>query len=503
MEKIKRENSYNHNAPTTTSLAMSAPPLISPSTMYSGPPPPYSYPSSAASSVIGSTASGPGAGHVNYISAPTTRSASSDEKDTPAHQRQSLPSINEALTGEQQPISISSLLSTTAPPHKNSFVSKSPTSPSGPRSYLDSLPKGPPDSFPQHTSASNYRPSEPSERTSRPMYSPSIAIPHGEGRFPAINSFTAMNSFDSHPSKYPPRTAPSLSDYPRPGVSPIQQNRAPPSVHDSVPHSAPPASSAPFGYSTTYPSVYSYSPSTPIGPPYRPPVSLQQSSWRSPNPEAERIEEIRKAVSKQSPPPRQSYGESVKRHLDIFDLESSLNEVSHQCFSSKRIGQLTLLKIANCSAHALEWTQEYGVRAHNTQRSGPIPGSMPSLQECDEMIREQEKTLQAMARIREVIFKQHQALQEQKIYDQRNYKATPSEADDDNHSYMDKLDGQGGFAGSDPKKRRGRAAPPGRCHSCNRAETPEWRRGPDGARTLCNACGLREFMMDFDFDSIS
>lgn len=42
----------------------------------------------------------------------------------------------------------------------------------------------------------------------------------------------------------------------------------------------------------------------------------------------------------------------------------------------------------------------------------------------------------------------------------------------------------------DVKKRRGRAAPPGRCHSCNRIDTPEWRRGPDGARTLCNACGL-------------
>ena len=28
------------------------------------------------------------------------------------------------------------------------------------------------------------------------------------------------------------------------------------------------------------------------------------------------------------------------------------------------------------------------------------------------------------------------------------------------------------------------------CHSCNATETPEWRRGPDGARTLCNACGL-------------
>lgn len=37
---------------------------------------------------------------------------------------------------------------------------------------------------------------------------------------------------------------------------------------------------------------------------------------------------------------------------------------------------------------------------------------------------------------------------------------------------------------------RKRAAPPGKCHSCHRVDTPEWRRGPDGARTLCNACGL-------------
>ena len=68
----------------------------------------------------------------------------------------------------------------------------------------------------------------------------------------------------------------------------------------------------------------------------------------------------------------------------------------------------------------------------------------------------------------------------------------------------DKLDG---FGPGDRGKRRGvssclclsrsylltqnqRAAPTGRCHSCNRAETPEWRRGPDGPRTLCNACGL-------------
>jgi len=32
----------------------------------------------------------------------------------------------------------------------------------------------------------------------------------------------------------------------------------------------------------------------------------------------------------------------------------------------------------------------------------------------------------------------------------------------------------------------------GRCHSCNKAQTPEWRKGPDGEGTLCNVCGLRE-----------
>ncbi|KAG0254967.1 hypothetical protein BG011_005409, partial [Mortierella polycephala] len=40
------------------------------------------------------------------------------------------------------------------------------------------------------------------------------------------------------------------------------------------------------------------------------------------------------------------------------------------------------------------------------------------------------------------------------------------------------------------RKRAKRTQPPGRCLSCDSSDTPEWRRGPDGARTLCNACGL-------------
>ena len=107
-------------------------------------------------------------------------------------------------------------------------------------------------------------------------------------------------------------------------------------------------------------------------------------------------------------------------------------------------------------------------------------------------MRQQQRVLDSMTRIRELILRQQQALAEQRIFDQRAFKAAPSEADEDAREYMDKGEGGGGFAGAEAKKRRGRAAPPGRCHSCNRAETPEWRRGPDGARTLCNACGLRK-----------
>ncbi|CEG71249.1 Putative GATA-type sexual development transcription factor NsdD [Rhizopus microsporus] len=40
------------------------------------------------------------------------------------------------------------------------------------------------------------------------------------------------------------------------------------------------------------------------------------------------------------------------------------------------------------------------------------------------------------------------------------------------------------------KRKRRRLSFQGQCHSCNTSETPEWRRGPNGARTLCNACGL-------------
>ncbi|KAJ1966126.1 hypothetical protein GGI12_000275 [Dipsacomyces acuminosporus] len=40
------------------------------------------------------------------------------------------------------------------------------------------------------------------------------------------------------------------------------------------------------------------------------------------------------------------------------------------------------------------------------------------------------------------------------------------------------------------RSKKADSSQPNTCRSCGISETPEWRRGPDGARTLCNACGL-------------
>lgn len=79
--------------------------------------------------------------------------------------------------------------------------------------------------------------------------------------------------------------------------------------------------------------------------------------------------------------------------------------------------------------------------------------SLPGIQECDEMIIRQNRVLESLNRIREVIVAQKIALAEQQNQERR-YKVTPSEFDDDASSYQDKMDG-GGFGGSDSKKRRG------------------------------------------------
>ena len=128
---------------------------------------------------------------------------------------------------------------------------------------------------------------------------------------------------------------------------------------------------------------------------------------------------------------------------------------------------------------------------HQNARSTPSLSTLPSIVEVDDMVNKSRLQLDSLNKIRDVIVAQ-QVAYDQQVADQRqhvkSFREPPAPPPVEAHTESD--DGRGGFGGSETKKRRGRAAPPGRCHSCNRAETPEWRRGPDGARTLCNACGL-------------
>ena len=78
-----------------------------------------------------------------------------------------------------------------------------------------------------------------------------------------------------------------------------------------------------YSYSS-YQAPFSY-PSSSANIPSYPHAALQPPTWRSAGSEIDRAEEARRAASKGSP--KMKYGESVKRHLEIFDLETSLNEV--------------------------------------------------------------------------------------------------------------------------------------------------------------------------------
>jgi hypothetical protein len=134
-------------------------------------------------------------------------------------------------------------------------------------------------------------------------------------------------------------------------------------------------------------------------------------------------------------------------------------------------------------------------------------GFLPSVQEVEEMLNTHRRNHEALMHLRSAVLSQEPALAKQ-MAQRKAFMAGGLHDNDRIAMYQEEFKSNRGVAGQDLEKRRGvcfclrdnfdfdtnafyqKAAPPRRCHSCNRAETPEWRRGPAGARTLCNACGL-------------
>ncbi|AEO62431.1 uncharacterized protein THITE_2106568 [Thermothielavioides terrestris NRRL 8126] len=128
------------------------------------------------------------------------------------------------------------------------------------------------------------------------------------------------------------------------------------------------------------------------------------------------------------------------------------------------------------------FAEAYGAAAREQQGSQPIPSRMPTENEVSLLLNSLILALKKLEEVRDMV--QQNRIQNERARDSGSRKPE----DEDISMYGDGI--KPAYALSEVKKRRGRAAPPGRCHSCNRIDTPEWRRGPDGARTLCNACGL-------------
>ncbi|KAF4554859.1 Biofilm regulator 1 [Elsinoe fawcettii] len=262
-------------------------------------------------------------------------------------------------------------------------------------------------------------------------------------------------SYRTYQHRSPPSTSSHRGSYP--GPEPVR------AFEPSPQGPAPPSSQFTYGYAHSSTTPYTSGPPAPTSaapifhPSTIPHTSPETShSWRS------------GPTSVPAPRPVQAYSESVKRHLDLYDFEMALNE------------------IAEHSTIMHDFSRQYGARLHQTQRSGPTPGTLPAITEIDDLMSKTRHTLESLGRLREGLVAHQTAYFQQA---QENLRLSQdAKRNDSVHQHDDSK--AGGFAGAEPKKRRGRNAAPGRCHSCNRAETPEWRRGPDGARTLCNACGL-------------
>lgn len=276
--------------------------------MYSGPPPPYSYPSSTTSSVHG--------GHGGYVT-PVEARKTEEEKEPAAAHRQSLPSIQEALgTGNEAPLSITSLLSKPSPLQiPDSSHNQSPTT-TLPRSYPETSRASSSHTLTQQ-SPTTYNIRECLEK--RTHYSPRAPADSAPSRYPASNSHETQ-----YASIQPSRTVTSPNNSMRPTSQAIPTQQLSP-LYDRTPRGPPMAS--PYLHNH-YPASYPYPSSMgSVSSSYQ---GLQPPSWRAGG-EVDRAEEVRRSAGK--PSPRPQYGESVKRHLEAFDLETSLNEVRFDIFN--------------------------------------------------------------------------------------------------------------------------------------------------------------------------
>ncbi|TVY87164.1 GATA zinc finger domain-containing protein [Lachnellula willkommii] len=433
-DRVTTDRSY------TSASTMAATAVVNPASMYSnGPPPPYSgWPAPSSHSASG------------LVSPPESRRTSDNRPEPPPMQsaqpqRQSLPSIHEAL-GPKPSGRYASPVSASLPPQHQIPYSQS---------QAISIPQShPPDHAPYPTQIAppQVRPRSPPQPV-QPQANPFSRPEPASNGFPEPLRHPSLG-LQAAPAPHNPYAGPR---YEAPRFE--QDPRVPERLANGYPHQPPPQQQGSYGYGP--------------GPNHAPgphsPVYNQSRYSR----DGREIDEIYKGGREDERSRITPFKQGLKRNLEVWDFENHLSSIY-------------------VSSGALQaWSKHFHSIAQEQQPRDPngVPDRMPTLETCNEMLHNQEKIRQDLEKLRDMISQQHEhvAMMDQRMRD-HNGKG-PGYYDDGISVYDDDMKSQG-YGGPESKKRRGRAAPPGRCHSCNRAETPEWRRGPDGARTLCNACGL-------------
>jgi hypothetical protein len=305
MDRITRDGVDGHHNMAPSALTISTAPLPSPTTTYQGPPPPYSCSSSATPSNLGA---------FDYISPPSSRRTTVDDKASVP--RQSLPSIKEALGGDgAMPFSASNIVH---PPSVRSRTAPQ-TSSFGPGQSLPEAPSGPPNPFSQGSAVGQTLENDSyTSRATKTQDRPSEQQ-RSKPAFPSINTTepisTSSHNFD--PKSPKPRSAHPMSSNPY-SQSPLANNYQ--ASFNTSPTQFPP-----------YRSPYAYSAESSNPPSSKFPTVPDYSRF---NP-AFKFDDRKQSIPRSHPV--QPYSDSVKRHLDIFDIEMALNEVCADDFLADRI----------------------------------------------------------------------------------------------------------------------------------------------------------------------
>lgn len=312
---------YQHRRPSLTGLNASNGVPASPMHMYSGPPPPYSYPSSTVSAMPALT---------GLASPPDSRRTSGDEKESKTVLKHSLPSIHEALGPTQaRPYAAPPAPITTSHPApsspRNHTAGPSPTAPIS-RSHPPDTPRLDRHVTSQAPAHTSFPPQPPSATSASSFHA---SYPPTEGRRPSLPSAFAA---DRLPSVHALRNAASPEQPSRPDRYGHPYGHSSPRTEPQTPTSAVPVNGA-QGYSHYQPPYpYSAPPSHGAHAPSQPPMPYNSHHGSYPprydGPDAGRVPEGQQESFKTYKSVNgERYGTSVKRHLDYFDLENSLNEV--------------------------------------------------------------------------------------------------------------------------------------------------------------------------------